>query len=314
MARPDLDSRVGTHNGSATDLHSGARNNTRTDTHGRPIKLRQMIGEHLRQLRSARSLSREDAAAHLDASPSKVSRVELGEVAVKEHDLHRLLELYGVEPAGERRAVLDLARRATSRQWWHEYSDVLPDWFCSYLALEPGARTIRTYEAHFIPGLLQTRAYAEAVIRLRYRHDAEIRRRLDVRMRRQQMLRHPAAPRLWAVVDEAALCQEIGSPDVMQEQIVHLARAQANPRIKIQIRRSGARWHAAAGTSFSILQLPTIGLVDVVYLEQLDSALYFSTADECDPYQAAINDLSIAAAQPDDTAPMLTKLLRRTTT
>lgn len=272
----------------------------------RPTHLCALVGRQLRHLREARRISAEAAACHLGASRSKISRIETGEVRVKEDDLYRLLDLYQVDDARERSAVFDLVCRTYNRQWWHDYGDVLDDWFCSYLALESSARTIRIYERDFIPGLLQTRAYAETVIRLSYTDQSEIRRRTDVRMQRQRMLRSRNAPHLWAVINEAALCQDIGNQEVMREQIEHLIQAGRRPNVRIQVLPLAAAIRAATGSNpFTVLRLPTSGLPDVVYLEQIGSAHYFSTIDHCESYKATMNQICIVAKTPDETIPAL---------
>ena len=278
----------------------------------RPTHLCELVGKQLRHLREARGISAEAAGCHLGASRSKISRIETGEVRVKEDDLYRLLDLYRVDEARERSAVFDLVCRTYNRQWWHDYGDVLDDWFCSYLALEPSARTIRTYERDFVPGLLQTRAYAEAVIRLRYTDETEIQRRADVRMQRQRMLRGRSAPQLWAVVNDAALCQDVGNEEVMCEQIEYLIQATNRLNVQIQVLPIATATRAATGSnSFTILRLPTTGLLDVVYLEQIESALYFSNVNQCDSYKATMDQICIVAKRPDETVPSLRAILAR---
>lgn len=276
---------------------------------GRPQEVRELLGRQLRLLRVSKRVSPGAAGRHIGASASKISRIELGRVKVKDDDLDRLLTLYEVtDPAG-RRAMMDIAWRTNNRQWWHDYSDVLPGWFCSYLMLEPAAQNIRTYEVQFIPGLLQTPAYAEAVIRLRYTDDAEIKRRVDVRMQRQRMLDQQRSPHLWAIVDEAALHRQVGGPQVMREQIEFLIRATRLQNVRIQILPFDAG-RAVVGNSFSILRLRIKEFLDVVYLEQIDSALYFSDPNESDPYALAMNHIGVEARRPDETVAILERILR----
>src|SRR5262249_35786230 len=136
---------------------------------GGPTVLRMLLGAHLRRLREAQGVSREDAGWEIRASESKISRMELGRVGFKVRDIGDLLTLYGVDDEAERRRLLALARDANTPGWWHRYGDVLPNWFQSYLGLEAAAMLIRTYEVQFVPGLLQTRDYARAVVELGHR-------------------------------------------------------------------------------------------------------------------------------------------------
>ena len=183
-----------------------------------PTVLRMLLGSQLRRLREAKGVTREAAGWEIRASESKISRMELGRVGFKERDVADLLTLYGVIAEEERAALLALARQANNPGWWHRYGDVLPSWFQAYLGLEAAAALIRTYELQFVPGLLQTRDYARAVVLLGHgRAPAEeIERRVDLRMARQALLTRPDPPQLWAVVDEAALRRPIGSPDIMR--------------------------------------------------------------------------------------------------
>lgn len=126
--------------------------------------------------------------------------IERGKITVKEADLHRLLDLYGVTDQGQRNALLEFARRLNNPQWWDKYRDVVDGWLRSYLILESIAERIRTYEVRFIPGLLQTPAYAEAVIRRHHYNDADVHRRVEVRMQRQRTVlggRPPAYGQSW---------------------------------------------------------------------------------------------------------------------
>jgi hypothetical protein len=271
-----------------------------------------MLGGQLRRLRETRGISREVAGYEIRASESKISRMELGRVGFKERDVADLLSLYGVTDPTEREALLVLARQANTPGWWHRFSDVLPGWFQSYLGLEAAAKLIRTYEVQFVPGLLQTRDYARAVILLG--HGAafpdEIDRRITVRLERQQMLTRNDAPRLWAVLDEAVLRRPIGGRQVMRTQIAALIEATKLPNVTIQVIPFHAGGHAAAGGAFTMLRFPEPDLPDVVYMEQLVSALYFDKRDDVDIYAAAMERLCVEAEPPSRTAKIMEQILR----
>jgi hypothetical protein len=277
-----------------------------------PTVLRIMLGGQLRRLRETRGISREVAGYEIRASESKISRMELGRVGFKERDVADLLSLYGVTDPTERDALLVLARQANTPGWWHRFSDVLPGWFQSYLGLEAAAKLIRTYEVQFVPGLLQTRDYARAVILLG--HGAafpdEIDRRITVRLERQQMLTRNDAPRLWAVLDEAVLRRPIGGRQVMRTQIAALIEATKLPNVTIQVIPFHAGGHAAAGGAFTMLRFPEPDLPDVVYMEQLVSALYFDKRDDVDIYAAAMERLCVEAEPPSRTAKIMEQILR----
>jgi hypothetical protein len=275
-----------------------------------PTVLRMLLGAQLRRLREGAGVSRESAGWEIRSSESKISRMELGRVGFKERDVADLLTLYGVTAAEEREALLKLARDANSPGWWHRYSDVLPSWFQSYLGLEAAAALIRTYEVQFVPGLLQTPEYARAVILLGHRGapDEEIDRRVSLRTKRQEVLRRDQPPQLWAVVDEAALRRPIGGPGVMRAQLDALIAATAEPHVQLQIVPFAAGGHAAASGAFSILRFGDQDLPDVVYIEQLTSAIYLDKRDDLDYYALAMERLCVEAAPPERTRELLAEI------
>ena len=279
---------------------------------GGPTVLRMLLGAHLRRLREAEGVSRETAGWEIRASESKISRMELGRVSFKERDVADLLTLYGVTDEEEREAWLTLARQANTPGWWQREGDILPSWFQPYLGLEAAAVLIRTYEVQFIPGLLQTPEYAKAVILLGHGNapPAEVERRVAVRMKRQQVLAREDPPQLWVVVDEGALRRPIGGPEVMRAQLRALVDATKLPHVRLQVIPFNAGGHAAAGGSFSILRFPEQDLPDVVYIEQLTSALYLDKRDDIDHYAAAMERLAVEAERPDRTGDILGKILR----
>jgi hypothetical protein len=272
-----------------------------------PTALRMLLGAHLRKLREDRGITREAAGYEIRGSESKISRMELGRVSFKERDVADLLSLYGVIDEQDRAVLLARAREASAQGWWHGYSDITPNWFQSYLGLEAAATLIRTYEVQFVPGLLQTEAYARAVVCLGHGRasDAEIDRRVRLRLDRQQLLARPDAPRLWAVVDEAALRRPVGGHAAMLGQLDALIDITGRPNVQLQVIPLGAGGHAAAGGSFSILRFGPEELPDIVYIEHLTSALYLDKREDVEQYAQAVNRLSIEAEPPARTTEVL---------
>ncbi|MBC6460519.1 helix-turn-helix domain-containing protein [Actinomadura sp. HBU206391] len=273
-----------------------------------------LLGSQLRRLREARGVSRQEAGYVIRASESKISRLELGRVSFKERDVADLLTLYGVADEAEREALLRLAREANAPGWWHRYGDVLPHWFQTYVGLEEAASLIRTYELQFVPGLLQSESYAREVFLLG-NADApshEIDQRVELRMQRQQRLIGPNAPRLWAVLDEAALRRPIGGHEVMRNQLEHLIAVSKLPNITVQVMPFTFGGHAAEGGAFSILRFPEADLPDVVYIETLTGALYLDKRDDVDVYMQAMERLAVDSATPDGTVELLSAILRET--
>jgi hypothetical protein len=278
---------------------------------GGPTVLRIVLGAELRRLREARGISRAKAGWEIRSSESKISRMELGRVGFKERDVDDLLTLYGVADAAERGALLTLARQANAPGWWQRFGDVLPAWFQDYVGLEASAALIRAYEVQFVPGLLQTPEYARAVIRLGYLDstEEEIERRVSLRMRRQQALARPNGPRLWAVVDEAALRRPIGGPAVMRAQLEALIEATRRRTVRLQVVPFGVGGHSAAGGSYTILRFSDGDLPDIVYVEQLTSALYLDKREDVEHYTAAMERLVIEAEPPGRTGQLLRRIL-----
>jgi Domain of unknown function (DUF5753)/Helix-turn-helix domain len=274
---------------------------------GGPTVLRMLLGAHLCRLRQARGITREVAGEAIRASYAKVRRLELGQVGFKERDVVDLLTLYGVDDERERVALLSLVGQANLQGWWHRYSHVLPSWFEMYLGLEQAASLIRTYEVQFVPGLLQTEEYARAVAVLGQPDGSaeEVERRVGLRMRRQELLTGGQAPVLWAVMDEAVLRRPVGGPQVMRRQLEHLVEATQLANVTLQVvpfRRGG---HAAAGGPFSILRFCEPDLPDIVYLEQLTSALYLDKREDIDHYLAVMERLCVEAEPPTETPKVL---------
>lgn len=263
-----------------------------------PTVLRILLGAQLRRLRTAQRISLQEAADVIRATHSKISRLETGRVGFKDRDVADLLTFYGVTDEQQREALRDLARRANAQGWWHDYSDVLPSWFEAYVGLEEAATQIRTYEVQFVPGLLQTQDYARAVAWLGHTRAApdEIERRVSLRVARQGLLARPDATRLWAVVDEAALRRPVGGAETMRAQLRHLIEAAALPNVTMQVIPFESGGHAATAGAFSILRFAEPDLPDVVYVEQLTSALYMDKRETVDDYLAVMERLALQAA------------------
>jgi transcriptional regulator with XRE-family HTH domain len=277
-----------------------------------PTIRRILLGSQLRKLREARGITREDAGFLIRASESKISRMELGRVSFKERDVVDLLAMYGVDEGDERDALVTLAREANVPGWWHQYTDVLPDWFQTYVGLEEAASMLRVYEVQFVPGLLQTADYTRAVITLGQpgAAEAEVERRVSIRATRQELLRKQNGPRLWAVVDEAALRRPIGGREVIRSQLEQLIEFTGDARITLQVMPFRSGGHAAEGGAFTIMRFPEADLPDIVYLEQLTGALYLDKREDLDRYSEVMERLSVRSEPPERTADILREMLR----
>src|SRR6266705_6985119 len=195
----------------------GAQDVTEAQQAGGPTVRRMLVGSQLRRLRVQSGFSREEAGERIRASEWKIHRLENGQVGFKERDLVDLLDLYGVTDPVEVASLITLAREANQPGWWQHYGDVLASWFRAYVDLESAATLIRAYEGQLVPGLLQTEDYVRSVIRGAMEDTREeIEHRVALRMARQTLLERPDAPRLWVVLDEAALRRPVGGPKGMR--------------------------------------------------------------------------------------------------
>jgi transcriptional regulator with XRE-family HTH domain len=279
--------------------------------YGGPTVRRMLVGAQLRRLRTEMGLTREEAGEAIRASEWKIHRLENGQVGFKERDIIDLLRLYGVTDPTEVAELVALAREANSPGWWQHYGDVLPPWFRTYVDLESVATLIRTYEGQFIPGLLQTDDYMRAVVQGAHLDESseEAGRRVRLRMARQTLLTREQPPRLWAVVDEAAMRRPVGGREVMRGQLERLIEAAKLPNVTLQVLAFDAGAHPAMVGSFSVLRFPEEELPDVVYLEHLTSALYLNKPEEVDQYLHIMESICVRAAPPDQTVALLHQIM-----
>ncbi|MBB2910862.1 transcriptional regulator with XRE-family HTH domain [Streptosporangium becharense] len=273
-----------------------------------------LVGAQLRRLREARNISSEEAGEAIRASPSKISRLELGRTGFKRRDVADLMTLYGVTEDAEREALLALVEQANAPGWWHAYADVVPAWSDAYLGLEQAASLIRCYDAQFVPELLQTEDYARALIRAGHAEasEAEIERRVELRMGRRHLLRRPEPVSLWVVVDEAALRRRVGGTEVMRAQLRHLIEAAELGHVTVQVLPFAAGAGAGATGSAVILRFPEGELSDIVYLEQPTGALYLDKPADVERHWHIMNRLGMEAERPDATVAVLRRVLAET--
>ncbi|MEV0089971.1 helix-turn-helix transcriptional regulator [Streptomyces sp. NPDC050738] len=272
-----------------------------------------LLGSQLRRLRESRGVTREAAGYSIRASESKISRMELGRVSFKSRDVEDLLTLYGVTDDAEREPLLGLLREANMSGWWHSYGDVLPGWFQTYVGLESAASLIRIYEVQFVHGLLQTEAYAHAVVARGNpgASAASVDRRVALRLERQKVLYDERGPKFHAVLDEAALHR---APDsdraLMQGQLRHLLEVSEMPNVTLQVMPFASGWHAGESGSFAMLRFTESDLSDLVYLEQLTSALYLDKTEDVAQYERAFGQIQRDCATPEKSRELIKDLLQ----
>ena len=223
--------------------------------HMRTVGSRRLVIE-LKRFREAAGLTGEQVAEQMGWSVAKVYRIEGDKVRVLPRDAQRLLKLYGI--GGEQaEAVMELARAARAKDWWHQYSGAIPEWFQFYVGLEAAASAMQEYCAELVTGLLQTEAYARAVMAAAARSDTgEMDRQVAVRLERQKRLTAPDAPSLWVVLDEAVLLRQVGGPAVMAGQLAHIGQMAGQPNVTVQVLPFTAGAHPAMLGSFTLMQFP----------------------------------------------------------
>jgi hypothetical protein len=277
-----------------------------------PTLPRMLLGSQLHRLRETAGVTPEAAGYEIRASRSKISRMENGRVRFKERDVTDLLTLYGITDAKTHAGMVELVRQANSPGWWSKYGDIMADWFEAYLGLEIAASVIRSFELQFVHGLFQTEDYARAVTLLG--HTAapaeEIDRRVHLRLKRQHLLTGPEPPQVWSVIDEGALRRPVGGPTVMRAQLKRLIEVAELRQVTIQVVPFSRGGHAAAGGSFTVLRFGEPDVPDVVYIEQLTSALYLDKREDVEHYLEVMNHLSTEALTPAQSTHFLTEMFR----
>ncbi|MER6529284.1 helix-turn-helix transcriptional regulator [Streptomyces sp. NPDC001508] len=265
-----------------------------------PTVLRMILGRRLQDMRQQAGASLEDAAKALRVKPLTIRRLEKAEVALKPLYVEKLLETYG---AGRQEIdeFVAMAERANEPGWWHTYRDVLPNWFTAYVSLETGAKTLRTYEPHYVTGLLQTPAYARDVLRggIPNGSDEELERRVDLRLRRQGLLEKPDAPTLWVVMEEAVLHRAVGGPQVMREQIDRLLEASELDHVSIDIVPFSAGAHVGACAPFTYFRFEEPELPDIVYSEILSASMYLDEREDVVAHLEAHTRMSLLTSSED---------------
>lgn len=265
-----------------------------------PVVLRIRLGATLRRLRESRGITAQRAADEIRGSDSKISRIELGRQPAREIDVADLLTLYGVTDPDERDELLSLAGRALDPPWWRPYADILPTWFQAYLGVEEAATSVSCYDTHFVPGLLQTRDYAGALLGLAGFGRDHAARLLEVRQRRIERFA-AGGWRLAAVIDEAVLRRPVGEPRQFAEQLEHLRDAASWPGVSVRIRLLAAG-APVSPAGFSILRFGGGDIGDAVYTEQLTTASYLDKPADVARYAAAL-DLLERGSEPASSTP-----------
>ncbi|MFI0504076.1 helix-turn-helix domain-containing protein [Streptomyces albogriseolus] len=278
-----------------------------------PTLLKMLVGVQLAGFREDAGLSQDQAARSVGFSGAKLSRIESGKGRrpPAETDVRALLELYGTDDY-EASVLLKLLQRAGEPGWWQRYDKrLMPEWFDRLVGLQEAAATIRTFEIQYVPGLLQTADYTRAVVErgLPNAPASEVQRRVELRMRRAQLLLREDAPQLWAVIDESVLLRVLGDRAVMRDQLDHLAKMAARPNVTLQIVPLNVSNASAPAIPVTYLRFGGLDLPDVVYLEHIRSANFLEDRDETEEYRIVLDRLADEALTPRESAEMLRRTI-----
>ncbi|MGW5169963.1 helix-turn-helix domain-containing protein [Streptomyces nodosus] len=279
-----------------------------------PTLLKMLVGVQLAGIREGAGLSQEQAARAAGFSAAKLSRIEAGKGRrpPAEADVRALLELYGAD-GHEASVLVALLQRAGEPGWWQRYDKrLMPEWFDRLVGLQEAAEAIRTFEIQYVPGLLQTRAYARAVVErgLPTASAAEAERRVELRMRRRELLLRPDAPRLWAIVDESVLLRVLGGTEVMREQLEHLVETARLPHVTVQIVPLDVTNASAPAIPVTYLRFGGLDLPDIVYLEHIRSAHFLEDREETEEYRVVLDRLADEALDPRASMALLRRTLK----
>jgi hypothetical protein len=259
-----------------------------------PTVRRRRLGQELRRLRELKGMTAEEVAERMLVSQSKISRLENGRRSISQRDVRDLCGVYGVEDHRIVDSLMQMAKDSRQQGWWHAFGDIP---YSVYIGLETDAASLRVYEPQVVPGLLQTPAYAEALIRgaLPETPTTDVEKRVKVRLRRQQRVSAEEPLRLWAVVDEAALRRVVGSRTIMREQLEHLSEQSQLPHVTVQILPFDMGAHPGLNGQYAILEFPDAADSSVVYIEGVTSDLYLEKPHDVQKYSIMYEHLRAQA-------------------
>ncbi|MET8680636.1 helix-turn-helix transcriptional regulator [Streptomyces sp. NPDC004647] len=265
-----------------------------------PTVRRRRLGQELRRLRELKGMTAEEVAERLLVSQSKISRLENGRRSISQRDVRDLCGVYEVEDHRIVDSLMQMAKDSRQQGWWHAFGDIP---YSVYIGLETDAASLRVYEPQVMPGLLQTRTYAESVIAgaLPEASSADIDKRVEVRLRRQERIGAENPLRLWAVLDESTLRRVVGGPQIMREQLEHVVELSQLPHVTVQVMPYAMGAHPGVTGQYTILEFPDASDSSVVYLEGVTSDLYLEKANDVQSYSVMYEHLRAQALNVDQT-------------
>ncbi|MEU9099625.1 helix-turn-helix transcriptional regulator [Streptomyces sp. NPDC048361] len=275
-----------------------------------PTVRRRRLGQELRRLRELKGMTAEEVAERLLVSQSKISRLENGRRSISQRDVRDLCGVYEVEDHRIVDSLMQMAKDSRQQGWWHAFGDIP---YSVYIGLETDAASLRVYDPQVVPGLLQTRQYAEALIAgaLPETAPSDVEKRVNVRLRRQERVKAAENPlRLWVVIDEAALRRRVGGKQLMIDQLESLIEQSQLPHVTVQVLPFSMGAHPGINGQYAILEFPDASDSSVVYIEGITSDLYLEKANDVQKYSVMYEHLRAQALNVDQTREFITAIAK----
>ncbi|MFG2722669.1 helix-turn-helix domain-containing protein [Streptomyces sp. NPDC048416] len=275
-----------------------------------PTVRRRRLGQELRRLRELKGMTAEEVAERLLVSQSKISRLENGRRSISQRDVRDLCGVYEVEDHRIVDSLMQMAKDSRQQGWWHAFGDIP---YSVYIGLETDAASLRVYDPQVVPGLLQTRQYAEALIAgaLPETAQSDVEKRVNVRLRRQERVKAAENPlRLWVVIDEAALRRRVGDRQLMINQLESLIEQSQLPHVTVQVLPFSMGAHPGINGQYAILEFPDASDSSVVYIEGITSDLYLEKANDVQKYSVMYEHLRAQALNVDQTREFITAIAK----
>ncbi|MGW5336603.1 helix-turn-helix domain-containing protein [Streptomyces bauhiniae] len=283
-------------------------------THNPTIRQRR-LARTLRDLRVAAGLKHSDAAEILGCAESKMTRIENAQSGIRLLDLRALLDAYGVKDCAHRAEIERLARDAKKKGWWIRYTQSIDSAYAAQIASETDAAEIYSVETHLVPGLLQTPAYTEAIIRLQVPDTSQenIDTQVEVRAESRKILTREENPvHLWVILAEPILRHRVGTPEVMREQLQALLAATEQTNIELQILPQESSLNAALFGPFVIMSFPSPAESDVAYAESSTGTVYHEEPPDTEKYRTLFRRLNVAACDVSKSRSLIRKAIEET--
>jgi len=276
-----------------------------------PAVTRRRLRTELRRARLDAGLTQEHVAQAMDWSLSKLIRIENGTNTISTNDLKVLVQHYGITDEKRTAELLSLARTSRERSWWSTYSGIRKT-LAELIEYENAAYISRHYEDLVVPGLLQTADYMRASTRQLAPHmtPSQVETEVEVRLKRQELLKRAEAPLLFFVVDEAVIRRMVGGKDVMRRQLQQLTEVTDMPNITVEVIPFTAGLVPGLQAPFVIHEFSDAADDELLYLESpRGDVLIRENQDEVLSYREDFERLRKASLGPQATIDFLREVI-----